>query len=160
MAKLGTTAFAPPAHAQQRGDRRVRAVEDDCRDALAQIAKLFGWHVHAQRSARDKRGNYSSAIVGHQGFPDLVLARGRHLWFVELKRYPNLVEPAQEIWLEILGEDRDDAISNGPIRLARRRPRSIAAFVVWVPEEQQAFADQLRSDSPDHRPFSNRTERA
>jgi len=64
-------------------------------------------------------------IQGDAGFPDLVLVRGLDLWFVELKRKPNKIEPAQQTWLDLLGA------------------AGAVAHIVYVPEGLDAFLTML-----------------
>lgn len=98
-----------------------RATEAECEDAIIAAAKLAGWRVHAERHASVRDGKHVTPIKGHKGWPDLVLVRGREVWFVELKRKPNKVEPEQHAWL--------NALECAGVRTA----------VVWVPEQMQAF---------------------
>jgi hypothetical protein len=87
-------------------------------------AKMFGWRIHHTRPARTGKG-WRSPIQGHVGFPDLVLVRGPVLQFVELKRKPNKVEPAQQAWLDALSAT------------------GATVSVVWVPEELDGFVAHL-----------------
>jgi len=89
---------------------RRRATESECQRTIIDAAGLAGWMCHAERPAVRQSGRWSTPIAGHPGFPDLVLvhpARGI-LTFVELKRRPNKVEPAQARWhgaLAAIGAD-------------------------------------------------------
>lgn len=90
-----------------------RATEAQCQATIIAAAKRGGWRVHAQRPALQRSGKWSVAIQGDPGYPDLTIShplRGTH--FLELKRAPNKVEPAQQQWLNLLPNSR----------------------VVWVPE--------------------------
>lgn len=107
------------------------------------IARAAGWRVHAERTALTASGRYSTPIQGDAGFPDLVMVRGRHLWFVELKRKPNTVEPDQHLWLATL----DEFTSTDSYGF------NVATLVVWVPEQQQAFLEQICSRHPNPDPF-------
>ena len=77
-----------------------RATEAQCQATVVAAAKAAGWLVHAERPALIRPGRHATPIQGHPGFPDLVLAHERHrrLLFIELKRRPNHVEPAQARW--------------------------------------------------------------
>ena len=100
-----------------------RLTERQCQDKIIDAAKLGGWLVHAGRPARTANG-WATAIQGHAGFPDLVLVHPRRgLWFVELKRKPNKVEPAQQLWLSVI----------------RDAPGSTCVRVLWVPEQMDEF---------------------
>lgn len=100
----------------------TRATEAECQATIVEAAKLAGWRVHAERPAQGQRGEWRTHLQGHKGFPDLVLCRGSRLMFVELKRKPNRVEPAQQQWIAALS-----AVGG------------VWAGVVWVPEEMDAF---------------------
>lgn len=102
-----------------------RASEADCQATIVEAARATGWLVHHARPAQIRPGVWATALQGNAGFPDLVLAHPRHgVWFVELKRKPNKVEPAQTTWLLTLG-------------------RHVRAAVVWVPEDMPAFLRAL-----------------
>lgn len=103
----------------------IQATEAQCQSTIIAAACYHGWRVHAERSAQVRPGKHITPIQGHKGFPDLVLVRGRRLWFVELKRKPNKVEPEQEVWLDALND------------------AGAEVKVVWVPDEMQAFIDLL-----------------
>lgn len=78
--------------------------------AVIDLARLYGWRVHHQRPAQRSDGSWRSAIQGHPGFPDLVMARGpRHgrparIIVSELKSGRGRVRPGQREWTEILGQ--------------------------------------------------------
>jgi hypothetical protein len=70
----------------------VYAKESDYQKTIVDAAKMFGWRIHHARPAWTTRG-WRTAIQGHPGFPDLVLAHGHvGVWFVELKHKTNLTE--------------------------------------------------------------------
>lgn len=101
-----------------------RATEAECQTTIIEAARLVGWLVHHTRPARTG-DRWSTPIAGDPGAPDLLLAHPRHgVWFVELKRRPNKVEPAQTRWLLTLGQH-------------------VRAAVVWVPEDMPAFLRAL-----------------
>jgi len=102
-----------------------RPTEAQCQATIVEAAKLAGWLVHAERPAVRQSGRWSTPVQGHTGFPDLVLAKAGRLWMVELKRRPNRVEPAQRRWLEALVDC------------------GVHVRVVWVPEEMDAFVEEL-----------------
>lgn len=98
-----------------------RLTEQQCQDKIIDAAKLGGWLVHAGRPARTANG-WATAIQGHAGFPDLVLVHPRRgVRFVELKRKPNKLEPAQAEWLNQLNAAH------------------VRAHVLWVPEQMDEF---------------------
>lgn len=81
-----------------------RPSEQACQETIVDAAMKAGWLVHAQRPARTTRG-WRTAVQGHAGFPDLVLITPSRteLHIVELKRKPNKLEPAQDIWIRAFG---------------------------------------------------------
>lgn len=105
----------------------ARATEKECQRTIVAAAKLGGWLVYHNRPSQTGSGRWATALQGHQGFPDLVLVHrtARLVWFVELKRRPNGLSPDQKVWREAL-------IAAG----ADHR-------IVWVPDEQDAFCQQL-----------------
>lgn len=118
----------------------VRATEIQCQDTIVATARAAGWRVHAERAAVSRGGHYATPIQGDAGFPDLVMVRADDLWFVELKRKPNSLEPDQHGWLQMLHR-------------ATRRHIDVQVLVVWVPEQQQAFLEQICSRHPDPNAF-------
>ena len=61
------------------------------------LARVFGWlYYHTWRS-----------IHSPAGFPDCVLVRGSRLIFAELKSEKGKVSPAQQEWLDALGNVGD-----------------------------------------------------
>lgn len=108
------------------------ATELHCQRTIIEAARLGGWLVHAERAAQTKRG-WRTPVQGVSGFPDLVLvhAERKRVMFIELKRHPNRLSPAQELW-------RDQLIEAG----ADYR-------TVWVPGPQQ---DELCAELVNSRP--------
>lgn len=76
--------------------------EDDFKDRVIGAAKAHGWRVAHFRPARTARG-WVTAMQGHKGFPDLVLARNGQLILAELKSDTGRVDPEQRKWLAALG---------------------------------------------------------
>lgn len=101
--------------------------ETELLDATIDLATLCRWAVCHFRPARTKNG-YRTAIQGHIGFPDLVLARDGIVLFRELKGPKGRVSSEQRDWghqiqpgwLEMRANIPDD-----PMRLR---------FDVWRPE--------------------------
>ncbi|BCW96778.1 MAG: VRR-NUC domain-containing protein [Fimbriimonadales bacterium] len=78
------------------------ASEQEFQRTLLELARLKGWRVHHTRPALDRRGRWLTPIQGDAGFPDLVLARGGRVLFVELKREGRRPSPQQQAWLDAL----------------------------------------------------------
>jgi hypothetical protein len=90
------------------GSRQARPAWRGFEVAVIELAQLHGWRVHHQRPARRANGGWTSAVEGHAGFPDLVLARGpRHgrpgrLILAELKAGRGRVDSEQRQWRDTL----------------------------------------------------------
>lgn len=76
--------------------------EDDLKDTILDLCRLFGWRVHHDRPARTEKG-WRTAIQGDAGFPDLCMARNGRVIFAELKSERGAVRPGQDEWLAALG---------------------------------------------------------
>jgi hypothetical protein len=86
--------------------RMARAMtEDELLVAITEAATLLGWRWHhVRRSDR-------AIQQGHQGFPDLVLARAGRVLFLELKRHDGTVAPWQQDWIEAVRGAGDRALT-------------------------------------------------
>jgi hypothetical protein len=104
----------------------VRATERECQATVVDAAHLLGYRVLAIRPAIGRGHKWESPIQGDAGYPDLTLVHPRTgVLFVELKRPPNRLEPAQRAWGEAF-------IAAGAVwRL------------VWVPDELDQFIQEL-----------------
>lgn len=69
---------------------------------IVRLAAQNGWRAMHQLPAMDARGRYRTAIQGHEGFPDLVLASRLGVLFVECKREVGSLEPDQRAWRDAL----------------------------------------------------------
>jgi hypothetical protein len=96
------------------------------------LAMLHGWLVTHFGPARTKRG-WRTAIMGHAGFPDLVMTRHGQLLFVELKVGRNTLTLAQQAWMAAL---RDVRVYN----LAGSRGIIVET---WRPEDWPAIESVL-----------------
>ena len=81
-----------------------RLTEREFQSQVLALAKLHGWTAAHFRPARTSKG-WRTPIQGDgKGFPDLVLCRGPHLLFVELKVGTRRPTPEQQAWLARLRE--------------------------------------------------------
>lgn len=71
-------------------------------NTVIEMAMTFGWRVAHFRPAETKKG-WRTAMTGHIGFPDLVLARHEQVMFVELKSDTGKMRPDQEAWAKAIG---------------------------------------------------------
>jgi len=78
--------------------------EEDLQTRILQAAELYGWRVIHHRPARRADGSWRTAMQGHPGFPDLVLARDGVVLVAELKSRRGQPTDDQKLWLEALGD--------------------------------------------------------
>lgn len=84
-------------------NRMVTVSEDQLKAFVIAAAKRFGWIIHHDLPAMNRRGRWATHVEGHPGFPDLVLAhKDGDLLFVELKSAAGRVSTAQQRWLNYL----------------------------------------------------------
>jgi hypothetical protein len=76
--------------------------EDEFKQRVIDAAILYGWHVHHSRPARTKEG-WRTALQGHAGLPDLVLARNGVVLLAELKTDRAQPTLNQRGWLQAAG---------------------------------------------------------
>ena len=70
--------------------------EAEFQSMIVDRAKARGWLVHHDR------GDYRQTIAGDAGFPDLCLARGGTVLFIEVKSEKGRTSPAQDDWINAL----------------------------------------------------------
>ncbi|QYN41089.1 hypothetical protein K1T35_47970 (plasmid) [Pseudonocardia sp. DSM 110487] len=107
--------------------------ESDWTDWVVETATLHGWRVTHFRPARTARG-WRTAVQGHKGFFDLVLARNGVVLIVELKTDAGRLTPDQRQWFTALGElaavwrprDRDQVLAT---LAASQQARNLAGGV-------------------------------
>ena len=75
--------------------------ETEFKTWVMDLARLRRWLIHHDRPGRTKSG-WVTALEGHSGFPDLVLARKGRLIIAELKTERGKLEPEQDAWLTAL----------------------------------------------------------
>jgi len=86
------------------GKQKLMAMlEAQFKNTVIDIATRYGWFVHHDLPAMNKRGKWATHIQGNAGFPDLVLLNSKGvLVFAELKTDIGKVRKTQEQWLERL----------------------------------------------------------
>ena len=110
-------------------DRKLIPKESECQQTIVAAAKATGWLCHGERTSRNARGNYSTAIQGDRGFCDLILVKGGQMLALELKRdKTGVIGPGQQEWIDAL-----DAVPG------------VTARIVGVPSSLQAVVDYLAS---------------
>jgi len=78
-------------------------LEAQFKNTVIDIAKRYGWLVHHDLPAINKRGKWATHVQGDSGFPDLVLVNPKGvLVFAELKTDIGVVRKTQEAWLDRL----------------------------------------------------------
>jgi hypothetical protein len=97
----------------------IQLTERQFQDQVVALARLCGWRVMHSRPALDRRGRWSTAILGDSGYPDLTMVRSGRLLLVELKVGKNKPSPEQRAWLDLLDQVMGDAV----------------AVYVWTPKD-------------------------
>lgn len=110
---------SPPAEPAPRRPRRRD--EEDFTANVIKMARWYGWRVTHSRPARLPSGRIATPVQGHNGFPDLVLARATVVIFAELKTDTGQLSADQKAWLAELGP----------------------AAVVWRPRDIAAITETL-----------------
>lgn len=106
--------------------------ETELLDQTIELAMLNRWAVCHFRPARTRSG-WRTAIQGHIGFPDLVLARNGAVLFRELKGPKGALSPEQRDWArQIVG-------SSGPVTTPPDGWRMLAVFDLWRPADWDAL---------------------
>ena len=78
-------------------------LEAQFKNAVIEVAQRYGWFVHHDLPAMNKRGKWATHIQGDSGFPDLVLVNPKGvLVFAELKTDIGEVRKTQNAWLDRL----------------------------------------------------------
>jgi hypothetical protein len=81
---------------------RPELSEADWQIQVIELAQLYRWRIHHCRPAQNSRGQYSTPIQGDPGFPDLVLARGGRVLFIECKTNSGVLTGDQQAWRDHL----------------------------------------------------------
>jgi len=77
--------------------------EREFTDQVIQLARLYGWIASHFRPARTEKGWRTPTQADGNGFPDLVLVRGRVI-YAELKAEDGHTRPEQERWIAAFEE--------------------------------------------------------
>ena len=92
---------------------KLDMTEKQFQDVVVDLAMFWGWKVHHVRPGMTRSGAWLTAVQGHVGFPDLVLAHGGRkpgvrremlpaVIFAELKSATGKPSAAQNEWAEVL----------------------------------------------------------
>jgi hypothetical protein len=79
--------------------------ETELKAIVLNIARRYGWMIHHDLPAMNRRGRWATHVEGDVGFPDLVLLSPHYgqLLFVELKSEKGRTTSSQDNWLGALG---------------------------------------------------------
>lgn len=80
----------------------MKLSEKDFQQQIIELARIYGWRVHAERPGMMQSGNWVTPIQGDRGWPDLALVKGKHILFAELKSGEGRVTQEQQEWLDAL----------------------------------------------------------
>jgi hypothetical protein len=112
----------------------LRWSEDDLLNNTVELAMTCRWAVNHGRPARTADGRWRTPIMGHKGFPDLVLARAGLVLFRELKGYDKRGRLGK-----LSGEQRDWGKQLDPLWSPDRGAEQWASggpvFDVWTPDD-------------------------
>ena len=71
--------------------------------AIVELAYRLGWRVQHSRAIQTRNGRWMTAIQGHNGFPDIVLAHPKHgVLIAELKTARGRLGADQLLWRDAL----------------------------------------------------------
>jgi len=123
--------------------------EQELLDCVLDLARLHRWAIHHDRPARRAGARWSTAIAGHAGFPDLVLARQGVVLFRELKGYDRNGRMGR-----LSSEQRDWARQLAHWSPAIQREQIAPAlrigwlFDVWTPDDWNTIIVPTLTDHP------------
>jgi len=84
-------------------DLRAKITEKQFQSTVVEIAKWYGWLVFHPMPVQNTKGVWRTAVAGHIGFPDLVLAHStRGLILAELKTGTGRLSVDQQLWIDTL----------------------------------------------------------
>lgn len=113
--------------------------ESGFQTAVLELATRLGWRTMHVRPAQNRAGRWRTPVAGDgAGFPDLVLVRGQHLIFVELKTNTGRASTEQERWLDAL-----TTVSNAT-QASDGRSTHVTA-TIWRPREWDDIVHTLRT---------------
>lgn len=124
--------------------------EQELLDATIDLAIRCRWAVHHDRPARRAGGKWATAISGHAGFPDLVLARSGLVLFRELKGYAadgrmGRLSSEQRDWGKQLQPDWNPDTAH---RVLIPELRASLIFDVWTPDDWDLIVATLTAKTP------------
>jgi hypothetical protein len=115
--------------------------EAELLDNIIDLATRTRWAVHHDRPARRAGTGWATAIQGHAGFPDLVLARAGLVLFRELKGYDKngrigRLSSEQRDWARQLNPDWPNVRDFGDVGTLPLRAGLL--FDVWTPDDWES----------------------
>lgn len=105
--------------------------EAELLDQTIKLAQLNRWAVCHFRPAKTRSG-WRTAIQGHIGFPDIVLARAGVVLLRELKGPKGRLAPEQADWARQISGEPHWSEQRFTARLSER---ATALFDVWRPDD-------------------------
>jgi hypothetical protein len=109
-------------------------------DRIIHLATVQRWAIHHDRPARRAGARWATAIQGHAGFPDLVLARQGVVLFREVKGYQasgrlGRLSSEQLDWARQLDHWATRSIIDVGSGLSAIEARRTMLFDVWTPDD-------------------------
>lgn len=81
----------------------AKVSETEFKNTVVDLARRYGWLVHHDLPAVNRRGRWATHVQGDSGFPDLVLvSRNGTVVFAELKTDTGNLSSNQNNWLSRL----------------------------------------------------------
>lgn len=87
--------------------KRLHETEDDFQNKVMELAIRLHWQVQHNSKVQEIRNGrtfWRTANKGHNGFPDLVIAKAGRVIHAELKTETGRLSDEQKKWRDALGE--------------------------------------------------------
>lgn len=123
--------------------KRPKVSEKAFQSQVVNLARRLGWRVHHSRRVQIAGGGHATPIQGHRGLPDLVLAKGGRVVFIELKGDGGTFESHQREWAKaITGADveRGKPVTNGALSYLLAYPDDFDAIFALLATPKQVLA--------------------
>jgi len=96
----------------------MKETEKDFQTWVVGILQLFNWPYIHNRAGMNRRGQWSTPLSGHQGFPDFLAVKDTRVLLIELKSDKGKTSEHQEVWRNAL----TPAVAEGKVEYYLFRP--------------------------------------